>query len=42
MTKQKWTDERTDALSNYVGDEAPVSHATVLAAAEELDASPVL
>lgn len=40
MTKQKWTDERTDALSKYVGDEAPVSHATVLGAAEELDASP--
>lgn len=40
MTKQKWTDERTDALTKYVGDEAPVSHATVLGASEELDASP--
>lgn len=40
MTKQKWTDERTDALVKYVGDESPVSNATVLGAADEMDVSP--
>lgn len=39
MTKQKWTDERTDALVKFVGDESPVSNATVVDAAEELETS---
>lgn len=33
----KWTDERTQALVNYVGDESPVSQETVAGAAEELE-----
>tara|TARA_B110000503_G_C7149221_1_gene414372 strand:- start:1080 stop:1805 length:726 start_codon:yes stop_codon:yes gene_type:complete len=37
MALPKWTDERTNALSTYVGDESPVSQETVAAAAEELD-----
>ena len=32
-TLPKWTDERTDELTNYVGDESPVSQATVAEAA---------
>ena len=39
MALPKWTDERTDALTNYVGDESPVSQATVAGAAEELETS---
>lgn len=35
----KWTDERTEALKNYVGDESPVSLETVAGAAEELETS---
>lgn len=39
MAQPKWTDERTDALVNFVGDESPVSQETVAAAAEELECS---
>jgi len=39
MALPKWTDERTDALNNFVGDESPVSQATVAEAAAELDTS---
>ena len=37
MPLPKWTDERTDALTNFVGDETPVSQGTVAEAATELD-----
>ena len=33
----KWTDERTDELTNFVGDESPVSQATVAEAAGQLE-----
>ena len=36
-TLPKWTDERTDQLTNFVGDESPVSQATVAEAAETMD-----
>jgi len=36
-TLPKWTEERTDTLTNYVGDESPVSQGTVAGAAEELE-----
>ena len=36
-TLPKWTDERTDELTNFVGDESPVSQATVAEAAEQLE-----
>ena len=39
MALPKWTDERTDALTNFVGDESPVSQATVAEAATELETS---
>ena len=39
MALPKWTDERTDALTNFVGDESPVSQATVAEAAEQLETS---
>lgn len=39
MALPKWTDERTDALTNFVGDESPVSQATVAGAAESLETS---
>ena len=39
MALPKWTDERTDALTNFVGDESPVSQATVAEAASELETS---
>ena len=39
MALPKWTDERTDALTNYVGEESPVSQATVAEAAESLETS---
>ena len=35
----KWTDERTQTLVDFVGDESPVSQETVAAAAEELETS---
>jgi len=40
MALPKWTDERTDALTSFVGDEAPVSQATVREAAEQLETTP--
>lgn len=39
MALPKWTDERTTALTNFVGGESPVSQATVAEAAEQLDTS---
>lgn len=39
MSLPKWTDERVAALESYVGDESPVSQATVAGAAEELETS---
>jgi len=39
MALPKWTDERTSALTNFVGDESPVSQATVAEAAVELETS---
>ena len=36
-TLPKWTDERTDVLTNFVGDETPVSQDTVADAAEQLE-----
>ena len=39
MALPKWTDERRDALIHFVGEESPVSQATVADAADELDTS---
>ena len=39
MALPKWTDERTDAPTNFVGEESPVSQATVAEAAESLETS---
>lgn len=39
MTIPKWTEERTTQLVNAVGDETPVSRATVAQLAEELETS---
>jgi len=39
MALPKWTDERTDELTSFVGDESPVSQATVAEAAEVLGTS---
>ena len=36
-TLPKWTDERTDTLTNFVGSESPVSQATVASAADTLE-----
>ena len=36
-TLPKWTDERTDTLTNFVGTETPVSQATVADAADTLE-----
>ena len=36
-TLPKWTDERTDTLTNFVGDETPVSQTSVAQAAEQLE-----
>jgi hypothetical protein len=38
-TLPKWTDERTDTLTNFVGTESPVSQGTVAGAAETLETS---
>ena len=38
-TLPKWTDERTDELTNFVGDESPVSQDTVAEAADQLETS---
>jgi DNA-binding CsgD family transcriptional regulator len=40
MTLPKWNDERTAELTALVGDESPVSKATVAAVAEKLETSP--
>lgn len=39
MALPKWTDERTTALTDFVGGESPVSQATVAEAAAELETS---
>ena len=39
MALPKWTDERTEALTNFVGSEIPVSQATVAEAADSLETS---
>jgi len=39
MALPKWTDERTSSLVSFVGDESPISQATVASAAEELETS---
>lgn len=39
MTTPKWTEDRTAQLINSVGDESPVTRATVADLAEELDTS---
>jgi len=40
MALPKWTDERTAELTSFVGDEAPVSQATVAQAADQLETTP--
>jgi DNA-binding CsgD family transcriptional regulator len=40
MAIPKWTDERTAALTEFVGSESPVSYATVIEAADQLETSP--
>ena len=39
MALPKWTDERTEALTTFVGSESPVSQATVAEAADQLETS---
>ena len=39
MALPKWTDERTAQLTEFVGDESPVSQATVAEAADNLETS---
>ena len=39
MVLPKWTDERTQQLTDFVGSESPVSQATVANAADELETS---
>ena len=39
MALPKWTDERTQQLTDFVGSESPVSQATVAYAADELETS---
>jgi hypothetical protein len=39
MALPKWTDERTEALTTFVGNESPVSQATVAEAADQLETS---
>jgi hypothetical protein len=39
MALPKWTDERTAALTSFVGDESPISQATVAEAADQLETS---
>ena len=39
MALPKWTDERTEALTTFVGGESPVSQATVAEAADQLETS---
>jgi transposase len=40
MAIPKWTDERTAALTEFVGSESPVSYNTVVEAADQLETSP--
>lgn len=40
MAIPKWTDERTAALTDFVGNESPISYATVVEAADQLETSP--
>ena len=40
MAIPKWTDERTAALTDFVGSESPISYATVVEAADQLETSP--
>ena len=39
MALPKWTDERTQQLTDFVGSESPISQSTVASAAEELETS---
>ena len=39
MALPKWTDERTEELVSFVGDESPISQATVAEAADQLETS---
>jgi len=39
MALPKWTDERTSALTDFIGDETPISQATVQEAATTLETS---
>ena len=39
MALPKWTEERTGSLVNFVGDESPISQATVADAADQLETS---
>ena len=39
MALPKWTEERTEQLTNFVGSETPISQATVAEAAESLETS---
>ena len=39
MALPKWTEERTAALTSFVGDESPISQATVAEAADQLETS---
>ena len=39
MALPKWTDERTEELVNFVGEESPISQATVAEAADQLETS---
>lgn len=39
MALPKWTDERTQSLTDFVGSESPISQATVANAAEHLETS---
>lgn len=40
MAIPKWTDERTASLTDFVGSESPVTYATVVDAADQLETSP--
>ena len=37
MALPKWTDERTQQLTDFVGSESPISQSTVATAAAELE-----
>ena len=39
MALPKWTDERTQQLTDFVGSESPISQVTVANAADELETS---